>query len=424
MRVKLSICILIFQTLLVSAYGAVYSDLIRKTKIYLVTYPGDTLERLNLAYYYMMTSQPDSAYVNYQTLLHNDPQNADAASGVLWSLNALKLYKKSATNADSLLLAFPKNPNILYHRAIAMQNTYRPIAAGCDFLSAWKLSEPGSDIHNLASLGAAWNYWFLGDSAKSNYWLRKRMLQPDPVLLEKIRRIRSEFSAGFGFKDSGDSYYFGSASVHRNTISATLQAEEYEVDTKHFRTAFRAEVSKQYTALDVKVGGQYLLGVDTRVYPAWQTSISLIGKINPSAFQIKPLLTASYTYYPRFSCLQADIGCWAGNDMLKVLLMYSGLYKDNEPADSDSLEHILTGSFSVRIYHNLRLALTVNRGNMNWWTNQYGTVLDTFEANNTNLGIGAYIPLGNWISLSLYQQFGFLDEKINYLTQGSLAISF
>ncbi len=419
MKKALPLLLLMLAVVAATAQAQDYPELIRKTQRYLSVFPENNAERLSLAWYFMQNAQPDSALALYQEVALRDPASADAASGSLWSLNALQRYPETIRGSKTLIRAFPENPDILNHRGLALLQTYSPLSARASYRSAQKLAAPNSLSAAIAADGLAWSYLNSGDFANAEHVVKTSpgALTANPLL----DQARSTFAAGFGYKQNGDTYWLGKASLGRKTFSASFGLEEYRLAGQHFRTALDLELGKQLRPLDLKLGAKLLRGVDSGSYPAWQGGASATGNIYLSGFRLNPLLSLRYTYAPVFSAAQADLGVKVSTDRLNLLLMYSRLDLDYLAAGTDQTGQVFTGITDLRLYRSLRLSLSASHGDMAWWTNPYGVTLDTIYPNATNLGLGLSLPLGSGFGLSLYGQLGLIDDSNNHLLQSVLS---
>lgn len=396
-----------------------YPDLIRKTRQYLSVFPENNSERLALAWYFMQNAQPDSALARYQEACLFDPASADAASGSLWALNSLNRYSKSVNRSKTLIHAFPENPDIFNHRGLALLQTYEPLQARASYLTAQKLTAPNSESHTIAADGLAWSYLNSGDLANAQSIIKNSTMPLSAA--PWLGKPRPAVSAGFGYKQNGDTYWLGEASLRLRTYSAALGFEEYRLARQHFRTAYSLDLGKQFTPLDLKLGAKAFSGADAGSYPAWQGSASIAGKAYIFSLRFSPLLLFHYTYAPVFSAAQADLGFKISTDRLNLLLMYSGLYRDYLSVGTDQTARVFSGIADLRLYRFLRLSFSASHGDMAWWTNPYGVTLDTMYPNTTNLGLGLSIPLGKGFGLSLFSQLGLIDDTSNHLLQGVLS---
>ena len=419
MKKALPLLLLMLVVAAATAQAQDYPELIRKTQRYLSVFPENNAERLALAWYFMQNAQPDSALARYQEVALRDPDSADAASGSLWALNSLNRYPETLHRSADLIRAFPKNPDIFNHRGLALLQTYSPLSARASYRSAQKLAAPNSFSAAIAADGLAWSYLNSGDYASAEGLVRKNPASFS--VTPWLEKTRSAFSAGFGYKQNGDTYWLGKASLRRKTLSLALGFEEYRIAGQHFRTALDLELGKQFHPLDLELGAKLLSGVDAGSYPAWQGSASATGKVYLAGLRLGPLLSLRYTYAPVFSAAQADLGFKVLTDRLNLLLMYSALYRDFLSASTDQNGQVFTGIADLRLYRSLRLSLSASHGDLAWWTNPYGVTLDTFYPNATNLGLGLSLPLGSGFGLSLYGQLGLIDASQNYLLQSVLS---
>ncbi len=414
------ILLLLLAVVAAPAQAQDYPDLIRKTQRYLSVFPENQAKQLSLAWYFMQNAQPDSALARYEEVARRYPDNPGAASGSLWALNSLNRYSETLRRSKVLLRTFPDNPDIFNHRGLALLQTYSPLSARASFRAAQKLPPPNSYGAAIAADGLAWSYLNSGDFANSEQVANSSPEAEALSVSPWLNKTRFALSGGLGYKQNGDIYWLGEASLRRKTLSLALGFEEYRIAGQHFRTAIDVELGKQFRPMDLKLGAKLLRGVDAGSYPAWQGSASATGKIYLSNLRLSPLLSAVYTYAPVFSAAQADIGLRAGTDQINLLLMYSGTYLDNLATGSDETGRVLTGIADLRLYRSIRLSLSASHGDLAWWTNPYGVTLDTLYPNATNLGLGLRFPLGSGFGLSLYSQLGLIDETSNYLLQSVL----
>lgn len=423
MKKLLPVLLLLLGVISAVAQDRDYPDLIRKTNRYLSVFGDDSAERLNLAWYYMLNAQPDSALVQYDEVSRREPANPLAASGSLWALNYLAQYSETVSRSDTLIHLFPQNPDIFNHRGLALLQTRSPLKARTSYQTAGKLAAPDSDGAAIANTGLAWSYLNLGDYANAEYALKSKPGPDDLSAAKSLEKTRFSLSGGFGYKQNGDTYYMGKTALRKKTLGLALGFEEYRISGDHYRTASSLELDQQFPHLSVRLEAKNLSGVDENLYPAWQGGASVSGRIYSSAWRFRPLLSAHYTYTPVFSAAQADIGCWAGNDQLDILLMYSGLYLDKLAVDTDQRGNVFTGIADLRLYRSIRLSFSASHGDMGWWTNPWGITLDSFDVNPTNLGLGLFFTLGSRFGLSIYSQLGFANETYNYLVQSVLTFN-
>ena len=416
---KKALLLLLLVVVAAVAQAQDYPDLIRKTRQYLSVFPENNSKRLALAWYFMQNAQPDSALARYQEACLFDPASADAASGSLWALNSLNRYSKSVSRSKTLIHAFPENPDIFNHRGLALLQTYEPLQARASYLTAQKLTAPNSESHTIAADGLAWSYLNSGDLANAQSIIKNSTMPLSAA--PWLEKPSPAVSAGFGYKQNGDTYWLVGASLRLRTYSAALGFEEYRLARQHFRTAYSLDLGKQFTSLDLKLGAKAFSGADAGSYPAWQGSASIAGKAYISNLRLSPLLLFHYTYAPVFSAAQADLGFKISTDQLNLLLMYSGLYRDYLSVGTDQTARVFSGIADLRLYRFLRLSFSASHGDMAWWTNPYRVTLDTMYPNTTNLGLGLSIPLGKGFGLSLFSQLGLIDDTSNHLLQGVLS---
>ena len=394
------------------------TELIRKTKRYLSVFPEDDLERLNLAWLYMLAEQPDSALVHYDVVARRDPQNALAASGGLWALNSLGRFGQSVKRAEPLLASFEDNADIWNHAGLASLKTFSPLKARQRYLKATKLAAAESDAGRIAADGLAWSYLYLGDHANA-----KAVLNPELSAFPVANRNRYTLSLGAGFKKKSDRYFLGGLGWRRRMLSLAAGIDEYRYRNRHYRTAYSLDLDKQLRAFSLRLSAKNFSGADASLYPAWQGGIGATRNAYADGYRLRPRVGFRYTYTPNFSVAQGDIGLEVGNDRLGFNLIYSSLYRDNLPIESDTWGGAVFGSAELRLWQDAKLSLSASGGDLEWLTNPWGVTLDTNYANDANFGLGLYLPLGSRFGISLYTQLGLLDDDTNFLAQSVASVS-
>lgn len=399
-----------------------YPGLIDKTVRYLTVFADDRDEQLNLAYYYMLNAQPDSALAWYQRLLEADAFPEQAAGGTLWALNSLGRYPETISTARSMIRLYPANPDLRNHRALAYLRSESPLRARTDYRKALKLSSSASLPREIAIDGLAWSYNSLGDVAKARRILAPTDPEAHPEIRAELKKPRFNLSVGMGFKDNSDTYYLVVGNGRWRTWALGLAAEEYRLAGAHYRTSAALTLGKQFAPLEISLSSRGFSGTDEMIYPAWQAGAGVSSRILlPNSF-LAPRLAANYGYYQSFSSLQADVGCWAGTDRIKVNFNYSELRLDNEAPDADTGGKVYSAALDLRLWQAVHLTGNVASGDLEWWTNPNGVVIDTFETNDTVCGVGLLLPLGKVFSLHIYQQLGIFNDEYNYLGQGQILV--
>jgi tetratricopeptide (TPR) repeat protein len=412
--------VFLMAVVLAAATGLDYPDLIRKTKRYLTVFPDDNAERLNLAWYYMESGQPDSSLIYYDEAAARNPVITQAISGSLWALNELSCYSETIARSDSLILKYGDNPDILNHRALAYLRTGFPLQARKAYTRSMKRSDPDNQSYGIALDGLAWSYLSENDHARAGSMAKILPYAYDEALMKSLERLKPTFAVGAGYKDNGDLYFLAESYLRKKTLLLYLGAEEYYYAGTHYRTAFKLAADKQASHFGLRLAGQYLRGTDSDIYPVWQGSLSARGNIYISRYRLVPLASILYTYTPEFSMEQADLGLAAGSDMISLQVIHSWLYQDNTASSADQQGRVISASASLRVYHDFTLSLSYTHGALEWWSSPNGSLMDTNSANDDNLGLGLWLPISKRVGFSLYGQLGRNDEDINFLTQGML----
>lgn len=422
MKVPLLCLFILLLAIVARAEEADYRELISKTERYLMVYPDDQGEKLNLAYYYMMSAQPDSALTLYRGLRAADGFAERAAGGELWALNTLGRYQEAIKTSRELMREFPDNPDLLNNLALAYLQTGFPQKARTGYSRAFRLSQPATPSFEIAADGLGWSYLALNDFAKAELALRATDADKHQKISSKLGQPRLDLSFGIGYKDSLDTLLLAGITAGWRTWSLSLSANQYRVDGDHYSSGLAVSLKNQFAPIEISVSGRGLTGTDEMAYPAWQAGLNASSRIwLPNSF-IAPRLTALYAYYPSFSSLQADFGFWAGNDRVQIGIGYSGLILDNESPDADTRGRVYSASVDLRLWRSVNLAGYFSTGDMEWWTSPYGTLIDSFETSDTICGVGLKVPLGKVISLQLYQQIGFLNDQFSLFGQGQILV--
>lgn len=419
--IVLLILCLAFATL--RAADTDYQDLIDKTRRYLSVYPEDNAERLNLAYYYMMVSDPRLALDQYRLLETKEAYASAAGEGILWALNSLSMYRQSIAKADSLIAEYPNILGYHIYKGQAELRLYYPLRARRSYLNAWKDDSLDAVIRSNARDGLTWSYIALQDFASAFTAIKDQntnTLESDAM--KEINRVCTFVSAAFSYKESGNYGISTNLGAHRGTWGLSVSFHQQYVENQDYRTSIGTRISKQTKPIDIGLRFAHLSGDDGRVYPGNSASLKTVAKIYLSDFLVKPAITAHLSSYIRHSAYQGDVGIKISRDKLSFGYGISGIYQDREAIDADSLFYTHNLSLGLVPTSFLSLGLHLIKGNTEWWIDAEGSLYDDFDAPTTIYGISANLYLSKHLGLSLYQHIGIENDEDSYFTFASITL--
>jgi len=374
--------------------------------------PIDSSARLSLAYQLMLVSEPDEALKHYETLLIQDPQNASAAEGILWALQNQNRFRESLARAQEFLHNFPTHAPLYNYTAYGLSRLNLHLAARQLYARAEELAI--STAHkNTATHGLAWEYLFL-----KNYPAAKsalvRLNDADPLAQSLIDKPQLQIALGAGTNYQGKHSGNLSASLQKAEWSLKLSANELILDGSRFRETYGISAGWQNSLADLEISARKLSGKDERVYPASSFGLSIKPIFYINKLQFTPLLSGSYSRYERFDVQQADLGLQAASDILSAGYSFSQLYQDNEALNSDSKEQLHSLNFGVRIAPQIWLSAYLYEGEQAWWTNPYGAINDSFDADARSYALSLSSPLGSRMGILIYHQIGVQDHETQH----------
>ncbi|MDZ4182243.1 MAG: hypothetical protein U1B83_05140, partial [Candidatus Cloacimonadaceae bacterium] len=400
-----------------------YQDLIDKTRRYLNVYPEDDAERLNLAYYYMMASDPKLALEQYRLLETKDAYASAAGEGILWALNSLGMYRQSIAKADSLITAYPTMHGYHIYKGQAELRLSYPLKARRSYLHALKDDNRDAVIRSNARDGLAWSYLALQDYAGAINAIKAQYTDTSLSDAQKeINRIHTFTSAAFSYKESGNYGISANLGTQKGTWAIGASFHQQFVDAAKYRYSIGARINKQTKPMDFSLRFAHLSGDDERVYPGNSASLKTTGKLYLADFLIKPATTIHLSSYARHNAYQGDLGIKISRDKLSLGFGISRIYQDREAIEADSLSYTHNLSVGFVPLPFLNLGLHLIKGNSAWWIDAEGSIYDDFDAPSTIYGISANLYLSKHLGLSLYQHIGIENDENSYYTFASLTL--
>ncbi len=409
---KTSLCAL-FLLCLLSLMAQIPAPDLQALRLKVAENPIDGSARLNLAYQLMLNSMPDQALKHYETLLQQDPQNVLAVEGILWALQSQDRFSESITRADEFLHIFPAHAPVLSYKAYGLSRLNLHLAARQNYAEAEQLAI--SDVHsNTANSGLAWEYLSLKNYPAAKSALARLKDTADPITKSLIDKTHLYISLGAGTnyqdKHSGNL----SAAFQKAEWSLKLNVEELILDSSDTRSKFGISAGWQSPFAYLEASLSRLNGEDKRAYPANQIGLSLKPVFYVGAIQLTPSLAGFYSRYKRFDIQQADFGLQVASDKYSAGYTLSKLYQDNEAILSDSQKELHSFTIGTRIASQIWLSAYLYEGEQAWWTNPYGVIYDSFDADNRAYAISLSSPLGKRVGIMLYHQIGVQDNETQH----------
>ena len=420
--------ILILATMFTSSIYAqeqTWKAKIDEAKASLETNPSDTVTRTTLAYYYMKNNQTLLGLREYRAVVEADSTNMDAQAGILWALNSLNQYKTVIKLSHDLLQTYPDNAALHNLAAFAYLKTYDTSIARYHYNVA--ADEAGYDLlaRQTALEGLGWTNILLDNSARSlQYYSKAQSLDKEEIYgLALLNSMRFVTSVSYSVPDSIGKAYRVSQSIRYRTWKTDLAVDEYQLNNKHFRSIYMANLTKQFSNWQAGLHYSYMDGNDARVYPASNIGLSLTPMFYYRTALLKLDQSFNYAHYERFNGYQYSISPSIRRGKWQVAYSYAMLYQDNESIDADSSKTIQRVQLSRSMYKGSELGLYGGYGDMAWTIDSYLNLTDDFNANQKYIGCSIFVPLGEMVELTQYNEWGYSADW-HYLFYLKLAIRY
>lgn len=421
-RLIVVLTILLLLRTMLSAQASPYQEAIESKRIALAYDPINDRLRCELAYYQMLAHQTEQALGNYRFVLQRDGANPDAQAGTLWALNSLNKYKETIATAKRFI-ASGDSPILRYHLGNARLGSN-------EFFSAVPIyrqvlldtNEPV--IYGITQDNLARAYLAIGDVAKAEDVLSKTFIntlhQSDPSLQSAFTKLSFNTVSSVGLK-SGDAMYWSvGGGIRYRTMYLDMGMDQFRIGGKRLRDTYKLNLAKQFIPADVGIRIQYLTGTDQRIYPGLAASAAISPKLYLGPSQAVGRLSGSISSFERHNVYQYDLGLQIRSDILSVSYLAAHLYQDNEALNADTRRWVHTLDLSANIWQRMNTSLYFGTGNLAWYTNSMGDIIDDFEPADQYLGVSCSVPLSQHITAILYYQLGFTDEDNSHLAYTKL----
>lgn len=394
------------------AQAGPYDDRLSELRQQVAQNPVNSEVRLNLAYFLMLSEQPQEALTHYRLVLAQDSLSQAAAAGILWSLNSSQDWLQSLQEAARLVKLFPEYAPLHSYRGYAQSQKGLHHRARSSYKKAVLLSED-STVKGYAYQGLAWSHHFLGDypSARAAYKKATALGFPDSTSQKALSRLKLGLSLGSSCDLDSTLGYSARLQLSLYRLSFSAQAEEIRLGSEPYRQAYQFALGYKLRPLELKLRYAYLEGEEKRVYPAKSYGLSLSSSIYAGAFRIRPSITQDLGNYPRFNSYQSSAGLLLSTDALSLGTWISYLYLDNESAGSDRKEWITQLSAHYQLLRNLNLGAYYSSGDQSWWNSPGGVLNDSFFTVERSLAVSAKLDISRIMALTIYYQKGWMDEE-------------
>lgn len=389
--------------------------------------PDNSKSRISLAYAYMMTNQALLALREYRTLAKDDPVNLDAQSGIIWALSILKQYPLAIATAEKLIKEYPSHAP--FHNLIAyihLQNK-RYSSARYHYKKALELEAFDFTNRQIAFDGLSWVYFALGDfpGADENYHKAASLVRDPNIISGPHNLYDMHYNTAFSYAKPSkekESFRFDQ-SISKKSWKAKFFAEEFRVQSEHYRISTGLELSKDMGLLQPGLGYQNLMGDYQNIYPAHIASIKTQSSVYLNKYIFYPSLRASWGRWKSFDTMQADIGMALYRDRWNLAYDYSLLSLDSESPDADTLYSRHKLQLLIPIY-NTTLGLYFAEGLSSWMVFDNFIAIDRAEGIERFIGISAGIPITNSLYLLQYNQYGLANNEWEYLFYVQLSLRY
>ncbi|PKN78454.1 MAG: hypothetical protein CVU48_08325 [Candidatus Cloacimonetes bacterium HGW-Cloacimonetes-1] len=392
---------------------------------YLETNPSDTAARTALAYYYMMNNQPLLGLREYRVVVEADSSKTDAQAGILWALNSMEQYKTTIKLAHDLLQTYPEIAAI--HNLVAFAYLKKQDTTIARYHYKMASDEAGHDLlaRQTALEGLGWTNMLLDNTARAlQYYSKAQSLnRVDIYGLTRLNTPRFTTAFSYSVPDSTGKAYRVSQSIRYRTWKADLAVDEFQLNNKHFRTIYMANLTKQFSTLQTGLHYAYADGNDARVYPASNIGLSVAPMLYYRSTLMKLDQSVNMAHYERFNGYQYSITPSLRRGKWQTAYTYSYHYQDNEAVGADTSKAIHRVQLSRTMYKGSELGLYGGYGDTAWTVDNYLNLTDAFDAKSKYFGCSLFVPLGDMIELTQYNEWGYSADW-QYLFYLKLAIRY
>ncbi len=417
-RTFLALLLLMLSLSGLVAQASPYQERIERSKLSLAYDPLNLTERLNLAYYQMLSGKYEQALPNYRFVLERDSANADAAGGLLWALNSLGQYPEVISEADRLIKLHPEQGLVYFHRATALYNRKQALKARLDYTKAVALSTGETRQYPLNSLVTL--YQSLGDFPRSyTAWKAlddASLIYPKELIRKKIYKPELLFSLYGGIKDTTTVFAGGDIIYRRASTSLRFSGEEVRINDAHYRYSLSASLRRQFTPGDASLALSYINSKDSRAKQGYGAALELKPRIYTPLAIIRPKLAQHVEIFRRFNIYQTDLGLELSLGKLFTAYQAAYLYQDNDSANSDTERWVHSLDLILQLNSRMGLGLYGGIGEMAWFTNPFGGITDDFEPATGFAGASIMYSFTPKTKLLLYYQYGSGNDTNNHTT--------
>ncbi len=359
--------------------------------------------RLLLGWELMQKGQYAAALQEYRYVAERDSLNIEAKKGLLWALVEMGEYSRCQREATLYLSLHPQQSAFYYYRAMAKLRQGKPLNARLDALSAQKYASDSLWEHLATSLLAN-IYQSLGDISRA----------------DKLPEQASSAAAGYstsisaGMKSNSLKLLALGFESQIKRSKLGLSIEELLYENKHYRYAIQASAAQVWGGWELNSGVKYLDGKDASLYPLQAASLGMKHRFYLGKIIVQPLLGAHLAKGARQNSYQADLGMKISTDPLKLSYTGSYLYLDRDAISADAQGWVNALDISVPLCKGKELALYAGRGDMEFYQNAYGGIMDAYQPEPDFLGISFYTPLGSKTGLLGYLQCSWKDAGTYY----------
>ena len=363
--------------------------------------------RLLLGWELMQKGQFAAAIKEYRYVAERDSLNVEAQKGLLWALVEMGEYSRCQREATLYLSQHPRQSAFYYYRAIAKLRQGKPLNARLDAISAQKYATDSLWEHLAISLLAD-IYQSLGDFPRADK-LRKKLPQKAPpaaigysTSIEAGMKSNSLKMLALGFESQ----------IKRSKLG--LSIEELLYENKHYRYAVQASAAQAWGGWELNSGVKYLKGKDASLYPLQAASLGMKYKGYLGKIIVQPILGAHLSKGARQNSYQADLGMKIVQDLFAASYTGSYLYLDRDAISADAKSWVNAGDISLNLGKGRVAALYAGRGEMEFYQNAYGGIMDAYQPEPGFLGISYYTPLSSKTGLLAYLRRGWKDAGTYY----------
>ncbi len=395
-----------------------YKDMIDRAKVALAYDPLNDAQRLDLAYFQMLTGQYEQALPNYRLIISRDSTNANAAAGILWALNSQGKYSQTLREAKHFIKTNPHSGLLYYHQANALLNRGQSLSARTRYVRALNLLS-NETLRQLPAESLIWCYQTLNDYPRSRQYLElldpQSLINPKEVIRRKLYKTDLIFSVQAGVKDTTSVFFETEAIARHRSMSYKLKLEELLVNDAHYRWSVLVSAKTQTRHFDTSITALMLKSEDTRASEGYELSLEVKPRIYISSMLIRPVVSEHLASYTRFNAYQTDLGLELGIGKATMNYQAAYLYQDNDSIGADTYKWIQSMDIYYRISRIIACGLHAGKGDMAWYTNTLGSVTDDFEPSDGYYGASFSTGLSKHFRAVLYYQYGTRNEETSHL---------